>query len=255
MNSRAGFTLLELLIVLAIIGILTTVVVVGLNEGTAQARDAERQADLRNLQSAVERYKTQYGRYPAGCNGANSWSGQPGTDYECTDGSRAYILGYEAGKPFVPNFIEGLPLDPKLNGTNSGYMYLTNADGSSYKIMVKNTVESETVTRTHEFKSCDIPPTTGFIADLRQDCDPPGSAGQYCDPFICYSEQDTNTYAGRNEGDGTSAFPACYPGNSQFDSTYAVWGGWSKPGSFFTPGTQGYTANQERLTEAIWCET
>ena len=34
-------------------------------------------------------------------------------------------------------------MDEKLNGTGSGYVYVTNTDGTAYKIKAHKTVESE----------------------------------------------------------------------------------------------------------------
>ncbi len=55
MNKRSGFTLVELLVVIAIIAILAAVVVLIVNplELTRRSRDAARLSDLANLQSAI----------------------------------------------------------------------------------------------------------------------------------------------------------------------------------------------------------
>jgi prepilin-type N-terminal cleavage/methylation domain-containing protein len=143
----AGFTLVELLVVITIISILATIGVASFGGSRAASRDALRQADLRNLQSAIEQYKQKNGLYPLGCNGSGQWSG--GT-YTCTPASAAYITG------LVPEFITRLPVDPKITSTSpGGYAY--RSDGVSYKLMAVNTVESEIITTAHPFKSCDDP--------------------------------------------------------------------------------------------------
>ena len=145
-----GFTLIEMMAVVTIIGILSTIVYANFSESYKVARDAERQADLRNMQNALELYKLKNGHYPERCDvTGENWSGQLDTDYECDDGSNQYIVG------LAPEFIPVLPTDQKLNGFNSGYVYTTNTDGTVYKLMAKKTVENEEVDYNHEFKSCD----------------------------------------------------------------------------------------------------
>jgi type II secretion system protein G len=136
-----GFSLVELMVVISIIGILSAVVYANFGTAGPKARDAERQADLRNLQTAIEKYKQKNGRYPA--------MGNTGGDELSSEGeTNPYIAG------LAPEFITILPKDAK-RGTNLGYSYVTNTDGTSYKIMAVGTVESETVTSAHPMKSCD----------------------------------------------------------------------------------------------------
>lgn len=180
---------------------MSAVIIANVGQGSAQSRDAERRADLRNLQSALELYKLKNSRYPAGCKAVGEWSGQQGTVYQCSGGSTQYIVG------LAPEFIKTLPTDPKLNGTDSGYVYTTNAAGTVYKLMVKKTVESETVTYANEFKSCEIAPG-------------------YCDATVA---------AGYNKPTN------CEEGNSVFMTSYAVWAGYP-----FEPDTNPLRIERER---------
>ena len=58
LGLKKGFTLVELLIVVAIIGILSTLLMANFIGVRQRARDAQRKADLRQIQSALELYRS-----------------------------------------------------------------------------------------------------------------------------------------------------------------------------------------------------
>ena len=63
-NLQKGFTIVELLIVVVVIGILAAIVTVAYTVISRSARDAAVQAELRNFGSTVEVYQATNGSYP-----------------------------------------------------------------------------------------------------------------------------------------------------------------------------------------------
>lgn len=64
-DREAGFTLLSMLIVVAIIGIIATIAVPKFNSVLASANTAKIQADLSAIDSAIAVYEIDYGHAPA----------------------------------------------------------------------------------------------------------------------------------------------------------------------------------------------
>lgn len=64
MKSQRGFTLVEMIVVIAIIGVLATVVVIRYSGQTDQAKVAAAKAHLSQFESAVISFQSQNGRLP-----------------------------------------------------------------------------------------------------------------------------------------------------------------------------------------------
>lgn len=56
--KQKGFTIIELLIVIVVIGILATITAIALGGANERARDAKRESDAKSLQTAIEAYYT-----------------------------------------------------------------------------------------------------------------------------------------------------------------------------------------------------
>lgn len=62
--NRKGFTLIEMLVVVAIIGLLSSAVIVGLNDARSRARDSRRISDIRQIQNGLEIHYSENQSYP-----------------------------------------------------------------------------------------------------------------------------------------------------------------------------------------------
>jgi prepilin-type N-terminal cleavage/methylation domain-containing protein len=152
-QSEKGFTLVEILVVCAVIGILATVVYGTFDGARKKSRDTQRKSDLKQLELALRVYKDTYGEYPdAGCSvgqDTSKWTGPgpgpgSGTWYvECNN----YVEG------IAPELLPVLPTDPlSENISQLGYLYQTN--GTDYKVLVHGSVESGAVSKGEEFARC-----------------------------------------------------------------------------------------------------
>lgn len=102
-SARAGslgFTLVEILAVIAIIGILATIVMVSLNMARSKARDSRRISDVLQLQLALQMYYDSAGVYP------------------------------EALPSLAPIYINAVPQDP----VEGSYQYCTSLDHGTYHL-------------------------------------------------------------------------------------------------------------------------
>mgnify|MGYP001399066370 CR=1 FL=1 len=113
LTFRAGraFTLIELLVVIAIIGVLSSVVLVSVNASRRKSKDARRVADLKTINTAIQLYYDDFGRYQkAPIFGFPTWS-------ECAQwGSHApedVIPG------LVPDYLKVFPTDPDMDAAST----------------------------------------------------------------------------------------------------------------------------------------
>ena len=116
-----GFTLVELLVVISIISLLSSLVFSGLNNAKIRARDAERQSDMNQIYKALNLYFDTYGCLPTtsgstcgtASGGAYSQSENGGWDYS-SQGSGFLTFLQTAG------LFTTVPVDP-INSVTGVY--------------------------------------------------------------------------------------------------------------------------------------
>lgn len=87
-KKQSGFTIVELLIVIVIIGILAGLVVTQILGATAKARDTERKTDLDQIANQLEAYYAKNGFYPTLAN-INSATWRTGNQFAVGDGAKS----------------------------------------------------------------------------------------------------------------------------------------------------------------------
>jgi len=131
-NKNKGFTLIELMVVVSIIGFLATASLVVFNSARIKSRDAQRIANLKQIQTAVEMYYNEYGYYPKHDGGISQYG------YAFSDwGSHCGGWWCNLETLLVP-YISPLPRDPKGESQLLNYYYYrTHGDGKSYGLGIR----------------------------------------------------------------------------------------------------------------------
>jgi prepilin-type N-terminal cleavage/methylation domain-containing protein len=138
---KKGFTMIELMVVVAIIGILATLILASLGGAKAKTRDARRLSDIKEFQGALENYFAEHGHYPyTNCAGTNSW-----TSFDSPAYSPNQVCDTMGGPgltvtQFFAPYIAQLK-DPKNLGGDSGYLYI-NQGTIGYCILFWRTPEN-----------------------------------------------------------------------------------------------------------------
>ncbi|MBX9837296.1 MAG: type II secretion system protein GspG [Silvanigrellaceae bacterium] len=85
LNSQAGFSLIEIIIVVAIIGTLMGIIVARISGGNDQAKSGITDTKAYTLQSKLIQYQLAVGKYPTSAQGLQALTTNPGTPIASTD--------------------------------------------------------------------------------------------------------------------------------------------------------------------------
>ncbi len=116
-KSGAGFTIIEMLVVIGIIGLIAGMTLVAVSSARAKARDAQRMSNFEEIQKSLEFYFTENEKYPAGEEG--------GICMKDLEGLQVALVPWLAP----------LPDEPLLESGHQCYAYFSDAEGTGYKIM------------------------------------------------------------------------------------------------------------------------
>ncbi|MBD3282639.1 MAG: prepilin-type N-terminal cleavage/methylation domain-containing protein [Candidatus Portnoybacteria bacterium] len=124
--KKRGFSLIEILVVIAIIGIIASIVMVSLFNARDKARDTKRKTDI----SQIGRFLTISCYLPS----------QGGGEYDLIDLADELIEKY----PKYEKYIKKIPRDPRSgNNEESKYYYIVNEDGDKCALYANLENENE----------------------------------------------------------------------------------------------------------------
>jgi len=123
--KRSAFTLVELLVVISIIGLLSTIAIVSLNSARAKSRDTKRMADLKQISTAIELFSDANGYLP------RNTAGWCTTISDVTNGWGAAFQGD------LSPYLSKVPLDPLYKNTSTDYLY-SNVDNKNKYTLCAN---------------------------------------------------------------------------------------------------------------------
>jgi len=132
---QSGFSLLELVVVMMIIGVLAAVLLVNFQAARTRSRDAARKADLRQIKSALQIYYNDYQQFPASSlAGEIDGCGASGTSTCAWGGS------FTAGGT---QYMNSIPVDPINSGTYVFTYEQTSVDSYTLTAILENASDED----------------------------------------------------------------------------------------------------------------
>lgn len=113
--KQPGFTIVELLVVIVVIGVLAAITIVSYTSISQRASYAREQSDMKSINDLIQMYYAENGQYP----NTGGWS------------------GWSQATPFIPGIVPKytikLPQMPSDSDASNSYLYTS--DGTNYKLI------------------------------------------------------------------------------------------------------------------------
>lgn len=135
MTDQKRLTIIEILVVLVVIGLVSLLAALAVSSARANARDAVRLSNVRQVQSALEDFFVARNEYPTGQNiplgfGAVSCLTTQGFQTGCDATTEGVLI-----KAVPATLSSGLDNLSSCGGSANAFCYFVSNDGSDYQIM------------------------------------------------------------------------------------------------------------------------
>lgn len=140
-QKHKGFTVVELLVSISIIGVLSTIVFASFSQAREKSRVTKRISDMKQIQVALEYYYAVNKAYPS-TGGTGNWRS------ECVGWggvkSDEVIMNPDplsTQDKLVPKYLSAMPADPSMDKANNKSCYVYTSNGSDYALLDHDVTE------------------------------------------------------------------------------------------------------------------
>jgi len=151
-NNGAGFTLVELLVVITILGILATIGLTVFASAQVRSRDSQRKSDLKQLSNALEVFYSDYAKYPDSSSGqieACGYNSATKVGAVCVWGSGEF-RDTDGSGTIKTVYFTTLPKDPS-SGSNYYYRIVDSGTNQKFQLFahLENTQDPGLITTSY----------------------------------------------------------------------------------------------------------